>query len=155
MKKYLQLLPLIALLFVLTSCAETNMRMDLEPVLQCADLDESESNLINTYDVQWGTIRQITVWEPAPNGEGVSNPDKAVSHTVWVILPDGQPDMIYEPCNLPVTQMIENRRVTFTGQAFNESPYTSGLEGFTPFQIIEIMDGEEGPEGEDHSVISC
>lgn len=151
MKKYLLFLPFIALLVSLSSCEVTGPLLDVEPLPQCEGVRLSPDNVSAEYDIQWGTIREITVWETVPNAEVVTDPAYAISHTVWVILPDDNPDVILEPCNLPLDQMVENRRVTFTGQALNESPNSSGLEGFTPFNLIELSEGESEHEMDDFS----
>ena len=75
--------------------------------------------------------------------------EKTVNATevkLWVILPDEDPEMILHPCNLPAAQLIQNRRVSFSGQVLEHHPDSSPIEGITPFNLQEITDGVEGPE---------
>lgn len=146
---------LFATLFVLSSCADQQLRTGLESVPECENTDLSASNIGESYTSQLGTIRLISLWVPVTTVGVADNPNDDVKeeHLVWVIMPDAHSDMIFEPCNLPEMQMIEGRRVRFVGQSLNHNVNTTNFEGLTPFNLLQITDGVEGPSEDDHSVM--
>ena len=147
MKKYTLFLPFLALVFALTSCSETELRSDMMEVSTCWNIDES--TYIDRFENQLGTIRQVTLWVPGTMDEtGQTRGEDATEYTVWVIMPDAYPHLMFEACNLPETQRIENRRVSFSGYTLDYHPEVTNFEGVTPFELIEITDGEAGPDAD-------
>jgi len=136
------------LLIGFTACEKQTLRTALEPVPECMDLDFSRDNVLDRYEEEMGTLREMSFWAPAEVDPLTQKEGKPIEYTLWVILPDAHPDLILEPCNLPEAQLIPNRRISFSGSSLVYNPYVSNLEGVTPFNLTEISDGVSGPDTE-------
>ncbi len=148
MKKY-TILPFLLALILLTSCEQTDLRTGMEPIPNCESFDPTES--IDFIEGQLGTIREVSFWVPGTPGDfnesgtNLRN-DDAIEYKVWIIIPDAYPHMMFEACNLPVAQLIQNRRVSFSGYTLPENPNVTNFEGITPFNLTEITGGIDAME---------
>ena len=132
-------------LFSFTSCEENTLRLAMEAVEPCNQVDLTPENHISDYEAELGTIREITVWLPPATSTAIPTlkNDEPVEHRLWVIMPDAYPEVMLEPCNLPADQLTPNRRISFSGLSLKEQPEVSNLEGITPFMLTEITSVED------------
>jgi hypothetical protein len=143
MKKLFSISIAIGAMAFLSSCEKFSLIPDLDPVGGCTDLESYQ--IVSEVGRSNGVVREVALWVPIDEDrrdyENLK-PEELKQVNTWVIIPDQNSNIMFEPCNLPQSFKRSGMRIVFEGTIMQERS-NKPITGTSDFQLRGILDDEK------------